>query len=127
MTEVFESRGLSIYSNELPSDEIEVLGTRLDMAYSSGGLTAGRFWRMKEALAHAVRRRALGGRTLEILIGHATFCNLARRQLLSVFHSTYRFSNACFWERSAIWPSVRDKLRAFSGLPSLSDSDWNRP
>ena len=59
-------------------------------------------------------------------MGHVTFCCLCRRQLLSIFHSTYRFINACYVKVTRIWESVLDELRCFVGLMPFLESDWAR-
>eukprot|EP00972_Heterocapsa_arctica_P018924 2795584-Heterocapsa_arctica.AAC.1 len=61
----------------------------LDGTQHSATDTAKRFWRVRAGLLHAVRRGRLSGRALEVLIGHATFCGLSNRPVLSVFHTVY--------------------------------------
>ena len=49
-------------------------------------------------------------------MGHLTFIALEKREMLSVFRSTYDFIRAHYRHAVLVWPSVRAEIRAFRGL-----------
>ena len=62
-------------------------------------------------MLHASRLWSLSGMTLEVILGHAGFCFLVRRCLLSVFDRTYAFVQAHYSAPAPMWMSVRRELR----------------
>ena len=57
---------------------------------------------------HASRPRSLSGMALEVILGHAGFCFLVRRPLLSVFGKVYALVQAhcCAPARRIFCPSL---------------------
>ena len=123
MIEVFDDRGLRIHAENCGKSG-EALGFFLDGVNLRSSLTLKRLRRVRRGLRAACRRKRLTGQALEILVGHATFCGLSNRPLLSVFHTVYRFIERHYGEAAEVWPSIREELRAFAGLMTFSTTDW---
>ena len=77
--ECFDESGLTTHEQALQCEDAETLGTRLDGQRRMTRLTPKRLWRLRQALAWALARRALPGRVWEVLLGHCTFCSLIDR------------------------------------------------
>ena len=118
------SFGLIIHETEVSSSNVEAVGTLVDFEQLRAGVTGRRFCRTRAALRVAARRNKLLGRVIEVLIGHATFCGLARRASLSVFDAVYKFIQAASDERVAVWDSVRRELRDFAGIMIILRGRW---
>ena len=71
-----------------------------------------------------VDAKTVTGSTLEVVIGHATFCGLLARPVLSCFHSVYKCIQRLGSSRGILWDTVRDELRAFQGLMVLLVAEW---
>ncbi|CAK0835808.1 unnamed protein product [Prorocentrum cordatum] len=85
----FEARGLAVHGVATSGSGVEALGVLLDGRRRHARLTATRFWRVRGALLALAGRRRATGRQVEIVLGHATFCGLVRRETLSVFATVY--------------------------------------
>ena len=127
MVTSFEKRGLAVHEVEVASGAVEALGVVLDGRHRVTRLTLKRFWRVHGALEGLVRRRAVTGQQLEVILGHATFCGLLRRETLSVFHACYSFVRSHYEIACPLWPTVRDELVAFKGLMITLISSWSLP
>ena len=90
-------------------------------------ISAKRFWRTRGALIHLCNKRQASGQMLEIVIGHATFAGLLRREVLSVFHTVYKFMREHYLTPAPLWPSVREELKTFAGLMVFLVSSWVMP
>ena len=69
---------------------------------------------MRGALLALAERPKISGEALEIIVGHATFCALLRRELLSIFSSVYAFIYGHYHDYVAPWREVKEELRAFA-------------
>ena len=63
----------------------ELLGHVIKAVKGTVSISPKRAWRLRDAMLHAPRMRSLSGMALEVILGHAGFCSLVRRALLSVF------------------------------------------
>ena len=65
----------------------------------------------------------------QLLLGHATYCALGCRLLLSIFHTVYQFLRKNYNVVSNLWASVIEELRCFAGLMIFIDHErgkgWN--
>jgi len=126
--ESFNQCGLQIHEVSVECGEASALGTRLDGRGQRTMVEPRRLWRVRQAIRYALGlRRGLSGRELEVLIGHCTFCGLAARETLSVWHTAYAFIQKHYWETTELWCSTRQELLAFGGLLFLLESQWDRP
>ena len=66
------------------------------------------------------------GFTLEVVIGHATFCSFLARPSMTCFHSVYKHIQRLGSSRGVLWDTVRDELRALQGLMVLLVAEWDR-
>ena len=103
------------------------MGTHLDGRRLRTLIKSQRYWKLKLAIRYALRRKKLDGITVEIIVGHCTFCALICRGTLSVFHTVYRFIAVSYYEQSVVWDSVREELQAFCGLMCFLVADWALP
>ena len=127
LDEHFGGRGLLLHPGEVHSSETRALGTILDGNNLCSKITPERFHRVRQSIRGLLNKKRVTGQMLEVVVGHATFCALNNRMLLSVFHSSYKFIKAHYFENSMIWDSVRAELTAFAGLMIFLRSDWWRP
>ena len=102
----FNKMKLDIHEVELFERKGSALGVVVDCERLCTSITGKRRCRLERALAYALQRGKLSGRDLECLLGHCTYADLARREVLSVFSACYAFVQASYWERQAMWPSV---------------------
>ena len=127
LDEHFSRQGLLLHPGEVSQGETKALGTILDGNQLCSRITPERFHKVRQSIRGILRRKKISGRTLEIVIGHATFCALNNRMLLSCFHSCYKFIQACYYSPTALWTSARAELQAFAGMMIFLRSDWWRP
>ena len=127
LEETFTKQGLLLHPGEIQSSRVKALRVNLDGSKLCTRLTPERFHRVRQGIRGLLRRRRVSGRTVEIVLGHATFCALANRRLLSIFHSVYKFIRKSYSSPIPLWPSACDELRAFAGLMVFLQSDWCRP
>ena len=123
----FTDRNLLLHPGEVQHEHIKALGVVLDGVNLLCKLSSERFHRVRQALRCLLRRNRCTGRTLEIVIGHCTYCGLCNRCVLSVFHNVYKFIQSSYSTSCTLWPSVASELRAFAGLMPLLRSAWRRP
>ena len=122
----FNSKQLLLHPGEVHSESVKALGIQLDGARKTTRITPERLHKVRSGIRGLISRGRCSGRVLEIVIGHATFCGLACRLVLSVFHSSYKFIEKNYDSVTTLWPSVRDELRAFAGLMVFLESEWTR-
>ena len=111
--------GPIIHETEVSDDKVEALGTLVDLRHLRAGVTGRRLQPVRDALKAGARRRRMSGRVVDVLVGHATFCGLARRVSLSVFDAVYKFIQVAGDERVPLSDSVARELRAFAGIVIL--------
>lgn len=122
----FDSRGLILHSSSISDGEVEALGCMVEGRLLRSRITPTRLWKIHQGLLGLVRRGRCTGRTLEVVIGHCTFAGLLNRASLSIFCSVYPFMKKHYREVSALWPSVKNELLAFSGVIFMLCQDWWR-
>ena len=113
MVNFFNKRGLIIHEEVAASLDVELLGVMLEGSKLSCRITDKRLLRIRGALRAFCRRRVASGQSLEVLVGHCTFCALINRCTLSVFNSVYKFIRSNYVQPGMIWQSVKDELRVF--------------
>ena len=126
LTHLFTSQGLILHPAEIKTGQVKTLGVELDGQKLRTRVLPERLHKLRAALCGLLHRGRCSGRTLEVVIGHATFCGLVERKLLSVFHTCYKFIEKCYQQVTPLWKSVIDELRAFSALAPALESDWRR-
>ena len=122
----FNSKQLLLHPGEVHTSSVKALGIQLDGTSKTTRITPERLHKVRSGLRGLISRGRCSGRVLEIIIGHATFCGLACRLVLSVFHTSYKFIKKNYNTVSPLWNSVKDELRAFAGLMVFLESDWKR-
>ena len=125
MDKEFSSRGLPLHPGEV-AGEVKALGVELDGISLCARITSTRFHKVRQAIRSALKRRRISGRILEVIVGHATYCSLTRRPLLSIFNAEYKFIQSCYFAPVPLWESVRQELSIFAGAMLLLRSDWWR-
>ena len=60
-----------------------------------------------------------------VLIGHATFCALAKHATMSTFNAVYKFIQVAGDDRIPVWSAVRRELRAFARLMMFFRGEWS--
>ena len=86
-----------------------------------------RLWKVHHGIDGLLRRKRCVGRTLEVVIGHCTFCGLMNRRSLACFHTAYAFIHRHYFEVATLWPSDVEELEAFKGCLFMMVQDWWRP
>lgn len=127
MEDKFNSEGLMLRPSEVSGASVKALGSSLRGDILATRVTPKRFHRVRQSLRAILGRKKVSGKTLEVAIGHATFCALTNRQVLSVFHATYRFIRAEYYAPVQLWDSVSSEVTAFIGLMIFLHADWGRP
>lgn len=127
LDEHFTERGLLLHPGEVKTGNVKALGTILDGKNKCSKVSPERFHRVRQAVRGVLRRAKISGKCLEVVIGHCTFCGLNNRLTLSIFHSCYKFIQACYYEPVPLWTSARDELRGFAGLMIFLRAEWWRP
>ena len=122
----FNSKQLLLHPGEVHSGSVKALGIQLDGTSKTTRITPERLHKVRSGLRGLISRGRCSGKVLEIIIGHATFCGLACRLVLSVFHTSYKFIEKNYETVCPLWNSVKDELRAFAGLMVFLESDWKR-
>ena len=122
----FNGLGLDIHELEVN----DVLGVALGIAVHVGEFETRtehhRWWTLKVALTALLQRQKVAGWEVELYLGHMTFVGLMSREVLSCFHTVYRFIQSAYWTREPLWPSVRAELVGFLGLMIFLRSSWTR-
>ncbi|CAE6957111.1 CACNA1H, partial [Symbiodinium sp. CCMP2456] len=121
----FTSRGLLLHPGEVNS-EVTALGIELDGSALCARISSKRFHKVRQAIKGLLRRRKVSGRVLEVIVGHATFCSLLCRPLLSVFNAVYKYIQSCYFNPSYLWDNVRQELITFAGAMIFLRADWWR-
>lgn len=83
--------------------------------------------KVRAAFGWLSRRPRVNGKAIEKLVGHATHFMLLRRELLCIFHATYRFIQECYTKRARLWPSVAREAKWACWLLGLCSADLRKP
>ncbi|CAK0810350.1 unnamed protein product, partial [Prorocentrum cordatum] len=124
-TESFGQVWPEVHGTALVNGGGEALGAQLNGREGCTRSTPSRFWHLRGAVQALLRRCKVSGVELEIVAGHLTFLGLVRRESLSCFHCTYRFTQRRYFDRAELWRSVAEELRAFTGLMIFLHADWD--
>ena len=84
--------GLTVHEEEVCDEGARVLGWE----YEVSGIfrpSRQRIWKIRLAAEQLLARGSLSGRELERLMGHITFASLGKREMLSIFGETWRYSS----------------------------------
>ena len=84
--------------------------------------------KVRGAFSWLSRRPRVNGKAIEKLVGHATHFMLLRRELLCIFHATYRFIQECYCysKRARLWPSVAREAKWACRLLGLCSADLRK-
>lgn len=123
----FGRKGLLLHPGEVHSEETKALGTILDGRNLCSRICPERYHRVRQSIRGLLMRKRVTGQMLEVVIGHATFCALNNRMLLAVFHNSYKYIRAHYFEAARLWDTARAELSAFAGLMIFLRADWWRP
>ena len=126
MQDHFNSKELLLHPGEVQCDDIKALGIYLDGRNKRTRVAPERLHKVRQALRCLLRRGRCSGKVLEIVIGHATFCGLGCRLVLSVFHSSYKFIQQHYNSPAVIWDSVLQELRVCAGLMVFLEHNWGK-
>eukprot|EP00971_Amphidinium_carterae_P212443 4216256-Amphidinium_carterae.2 len=80
-------------------------------------------WKLILALQELCRKGRASGRELSVVVGHYTMRSLIRRELLSVFFSTYGYIQSLGNVVGDLWPSVKEELHLAAALIPLAFRD----
>ena len=122
----FNDKQLLLHPGSVESGEVKALGVCLDGQRKRTRITPERFHKVRQAIRGLIRRGRCSGKTLEIVLGHATYCALGCRLLLSIFHTVYKFLRKNYNVVSKLWASVIEELRCFAGLMIFIDHEWGK-
>lgn len=124
MKGLFEAKGLVLHPGEIHHENVTALGCELRGDIMATRVTPKRFHKVRQSLRAVLRRKKVSGRLLEVVIGHATFCSLTCRPLLSIFNAVYKFIKAEYYGPAKLWITVREELEMFMGGMVFLQSDW---
>ena len=123
----FGGKGLLLHPGEVHSEETKALGAILDGKTLCSRICPERYHKVRQSIRGLLQKPQVTGQMVEVVLGHATFCALNNRMLMSIFHSCYKFIRAHYFEPVAMWDAVRREFTAFSGLMIFLRADWWRP
>ena len=86
-----------------------------------------RLFKVQAGVQGLLSRRRVTGWSVEVIVGHLTFCGLANRGLLTVLHTVYRFMRRRYLEAVGLWPECRAELRTCAALLYLARASWTTP
>ena len=90
-------------------------------------ITDERLAKVQAGVQRLLDLRRMAGWSVEVVLGHLTFCALANRGLLTIPHTLYRFIRRHYLEAAPLWPECRAELKAMSDLLYLARADWKNP
>ena len=119
-------QGLLTHSVSVSDSQQVSLGTVLDRERRHSALAPPRFWKLRRGVDAILQAKTVMGTTLEVVIGHATFCSLLAHPALSCLHSVCKYIQRIGPSRGILWDTVRGELREFQGLMVLLVAAWDR-
>ena len=125
-TKHFDKLGLVIHEVEINDVVGKALGVQVALSERATRTEPTRWWTLRVAPLAILQRSRVSGVELELVLGHATFCGLMAREVLSCLHAVYRFVQNHYWERAELWQSVREEMEGFLGLMIFLRSSWER-
>ncbi|CAE8626378.1 unnamed protein product, partial [Polarella glacialis] len=123
----FDDLGLDLHDGEVTVGFAATLGCELDINKLQSRCQHDRYWRIKQGINGMLRRGRASGRTIEAVVGHATFCSLTCRRTICVWNVVYKFISSNYDRVARLWPSIVEELRCFAGFIPFLVADWARP
>ena len=116
-----EARGLPLHKREIASERATILGWELDAQRHRVRPQPERVWRVRLAIRELLRLGFARAVDLERVLGHICFISLIRREVLSIFKSSYRFVEAARrgGRSMKLWSSVKRELGLWDDLAPL--------
>ena len=121
LTTTFDDAELLTHEVSVSDSQGVALGTVLDCECPPR-----RFWSLRRRTDAILSAKTVTGSTLEVVIGHATFCSLLARPSTTCFHPVYEYVQSVGYCPSVLCDSVRDEFQAFQGLMVLQVAVWDR-
>ena len=91
VTEHFTAKELLLHPGEVHRSRIKSLGVELNGTSFTTRVSAERLHRVRQGIRALLSRKRASGRVLQIVIGHATYCALANRRVMPIFHTVYKY------------------------------------
>ena len=126
ITTHLEEIGLRVHEAMDASTLVESLGFTIDGKSGSVLPIADRVAKVIAAFKWLARRPKVTGRVVEKLIGHAVHFMLLRREMLSVFRSSYDFVGASYQRRCRLWKSVAKEAEWAANLLHICSANLKR-
>ena len=119
------SLGFAIHEQSPASTEGAFIG--LDLKDGHVAVQRRKLWRLRLAVEDLLGRRSCSGHMIEVILGHATWLILCRREALSIFDACYRFAHRHRHEHVRLWGNVRRELQHLVALLPLFVADLRAP
>ena len=97
----FESRKLCLHQAEVTCEAVELLGCSVDGAALRMEISGGRLRKVQAGVRGLLERRKVTGWSIEVVVGHLTFCGLSNRGLLTALRTVYTFIRRRYLEPKA--------------------------
>ena len=123
----FDGDALRFHEAEVHGHGGPTLGWFLDGDARIARPSDKRFALVRRGVRALLRLRRVSGWQVEAVLGHITFLCLMRRELLSIFHTVYRFVRESYTTFQRLWDSAREELNAFLGAMVFIEADWSQP
>ena len=111
-TTAFDNAGLLTDEVSVSGSPVISLRTVLDCERRRSSLAPRPFWRLRRGTDAILSAKTVTGSTLEVVIGHATFCSLLARSSMTCFHSMYKYIQRLGPSRGILWDTVPEELSA---------------
>ena len=79
---------------------------------------------VRKAAYYLLTMSKVSGQTIEVFLGHCTYCSLVNRDLLVCFSAAYAFIQKHYYKPVPLWTSVRDEIKAFGGVLIFAEGSW---
>ncbi|CAK0795513.1 unnamed protein product, partial [Prorocentrum cordatum] len=99
----FDADALRFHEMEVFDHGGPSLGWHLDGDARVAGPSDKRFALVRRGVRALLRLRKVSGWQVEAVLGHVTFLFLMRRELLSIFHTVYRFVRESYMKFQRLW------------------------
>ena len=103
------------------SDHVEFVG--LEIKKNILTIKEGRIWKLRRAIRHVLARGRISGSVLEVLIGHATWAMLLRRESLSILDDCYDHIRNHYRSIMPLSRACRRELAQVAGILPLLSAD----
>ena len=126
ITTHLEKIGLRVHEVMDANTIVESLGFTIDGKSGRVLPIADRVAKVIAAFKWLARRPRVTGRVVEKLIGHAVHFMLLRREMLSIFRSSYDFVGASYQHRCRLWKSVAKEAEWAANLLQICSANLKR-